>query len=220
MAKRDPFPLQWPENAKRTPTGKRERSRFGIRGQVSFSQSRRELLDELSRLGAANAVITSDLPTRHDGLPYATNVTRDIDSGIAVWFVLPDDHGNLQERVFACDRWVSHAENMRGLALTIAAIRGIDRWGVADAAARAFAGFAALPPGSSGTVPPGPVKRSWREIFGMTAFETLAPPDLLAIARSRHRERIKVAHPDAGGSHEAAAEINAALAEAEQELAP
>lgn len=62
------------------------------------------------------------------------------------------------------------------------------------------------------------LKRSWREIFAMAAFETLASPDLLAIARSRHRERIKAAHPDVGGSHELAAELNDAMAEAEKEL--
>jgi hypothetical protein len=111
---------------------------------------------------------------------------------------------------------------MQAIAKSIEAMRGLDRWGVGDIVSRAFSGFNALPPGSSdgeATAPQQPVKRSWREVFGMTAFETLAPPDLLAIARSRHRAAIKIAHPDAGGSHEAAAELNAALADAEQELA-
>jgi hypothetical protein len=218
---RQPFPLQWPDGWTRTPARDRTRSRFGHRssGQVSFSGARQALLDELSRLGAANVVITSDLPTRNDGLPYASG--RAEDPGIAVWFILADARGNNQERVLPCDKWPTHAENMQAIAKSVEAMRGLDRWGVGDVVTRAFAGFNALPPGSGDgepTAPQQPAKRSWREIFGMTAFETLAAPDLLAIARSRHRAAIKIAHPDAGGSHDDAAELNAALAEAEQEL--
>jgi len=42
--------------------------------------------------------------------------------------------------------------------------------------------------------------------------------DRLATVKTRHRDLIKKAHPDAGGSHEIAAELNAATAEAEREL--
>lgn len=220
MAKRDPFPLQWPDGWNRTKPGNRERSRFGFRssGQVSFSQARQELLDEMSRLGAANVVLTSDLPIRNDGLPYANG--RSDDPGIAVWFVLADGAGKHQERVFACDKWRSHAENMTAIARSIEAMRGLDRWGAGDVVTRAFAGFAALPPPSGPeVVPQQPAKRSWREVFEMfSVYDAIPPSDILAIVRVRHRNAIKVAHPDAGGSHELAAEINNALAEAEQEL--
>lgn len=207
MAKREPYPLQWPDGWKRTKSHYRLRSRFGNSGHVSFSNARHSLLVELDRLGAANAVITSDLPTRHDGLPYANG--RAEDPGVAVWFVLPNERGNLEERVFACDKWLSHAENMQAIAKSIEAMRGLERWGAADVVQRAFSGFAALPPG----VPLGPAKRPWREVLGVSALE-----GVLDVAKRAHRDLIRKHHPDAGGSHELAAEINAALAEAEREL--
>jgi hypothetical protein len=220
---REPFPLQWPDGWKRTPADERRRSNFGYRstGQVSFSGARQHLLDELARLGAANVVITSDLPTRHDGLPYANG--RAEDPGIAVWFAFPNTvSGRVEERVFACDKWRSHAENMQAIAKSIEAMRGLDRWGAGDVVARAFAGFNALPAGDGtevGAAPPPPRKRSWREVLGMYfASESIPIEDQLVVARARHRNLIKQAHPDAGGSHELAAEINAALAEAEREL--
>lgn len=214
MSRREPFPLQWPEGWKRTAI--RSKSKFGHKGsgQVSLSNALFFLREELQRLGARNAVITSDLPTRNDGLPYADG--RATDPGIAVWFVL-DGH----ERVFACDKWKSAAENMQSIALSIEAMRGLTRWGASDIVTRAFTGFSALPPGSgddgAAAPPPKPV-RTWRQVFGVEAFETLGPDDLLAVVRGRHRAQIKTAHPDAGGSHDLAAELNAALAEAEREL--
>lgn len=215
--KREPFPLQWPEGWKRTPQHSRSKSKFGHKGsgQVSLSNALFFLREELDRLKARNAVITSDLPTRNDGLPYADG--RATDPGIAVWFVL-DGH----ERVFACDKWRSAAENMQSIALSIEAMRGLTRWGASDIVTRAFTGFSALPPGSGaeenvGTPPPR--KRDWREVFNVgESLRGLPPSDLLAVIKSRHRDRIRTAHPDAGGNVTEAAELNAALTEAESEL--
>jgi hypothetical protein len=220
VSMREPFPLQWPDGWKRTTVVDRARSRFGFRGQVSFSQARTELLLELERLGAANVVLTSDLPVRSDGLPYANG--RADDPGIAVWFLLPDERGNMQERVFACDKWRTHAENMTAIARSVEAMRGLDRWGAGDVVTRAFAGFNALPPGNGeSAAPQQPVKRSWREVFSIAKpLEELSNSELLALVYARHRAAIKTAHPDAGGSHEVAAELNAAMADAEAELQP
>lgn len=222
--KRDPFPLQWPDGWKRTRPALRDRSKFGFRssGQVSFSGARTELLTELGRLGAINAVITSDLPTRNDGLPYANG--RSDDPGIAVWFLLAGANGRHEERVFACDKWRSHAENMTAIARSIEAMRGLDRWGAGDVVTRAFAGFAALPPGGGGEqqLPqqPATVVRSWQEVFEVDALvDAVGPRDLLAIVKARHRDKIKQHHPDLGGDPAIAIELNAALAAAEQELA-
>ena len=211
---REPFPLQWPDGWKRTPADRRQRSSFGFRnqGQVQFAAARNDLLAELERLGAANVVLTSDLPTRGDGMPYANG--RADDPGIAVWFVLHD-----AERVFACDKWKSHAENMKAIAKSIEALRGLERWGASDVVTRAFSGFNALPPGGDSEYEGGRVitKKPWREVIGGT-WPQLERAELLVLARARHRVAIKNVHPDAGGSHELAAELNAALAEAEIEL--
>lgn len=153
--------------------------------------------------GGSQIVITSDLPLRNDGLPYANGACND--PGLAIYWV---ERGH--EQVIACDRWVNISFNMRAIDLSINALRGLDRWGASEMVERAFAGFAALPSG--------PVERSWRDIIG-GEWPSLDPSELLAIARARHRNAIKTAHPDAGGSHERAAELNAALAKAEVELA-
>lgn len=210
--RREPFPLDWPEGFPRTKAGDRERSRFGVRGQVPFANARREMLAELEQLSAVNVLLTSDLPTRHDGLPYATS--RSDDPGIAVWFLLPDARGKLHERVFPCDKWRTHAENMTAIARTVEAMRGMDRWGVGQVIERAFAGFAALP---SGTVPPASVVRPWRDVLG-GVWPELDMGELLVLAKSRYRKLIADAHPDAGGNHVVAAELNVAIAAAEAEL--
>lgn len=214
--KREPYPLQWPGGWKRTQPRHRLRSRFGFRGsgQVSFANARRDVLLELERLGAANVVITSDLPTRGDGLPYANG--RADDAGIAVWFVL-----RKQERVFACDKWRSHAENLLAIALSIEAMRGLERWGAGDVVTRAFSGFAALPAGGDTSVEQEPalVVRSWQEVFEVGALvDVVSQADLLAIVKARHRDKIKQCHPDLGGDAQIAIELNAALSEAEREL--
>lgn len=204
---RSPYPLQWPDGWKRTTW--RETPRF----QGQFARDRDSVIHQLKRMGCSNIVVTSDLPTRNDGLPYANATCTD--PGIAVWWVKKG-----REQVIACDRWRTVSFNMRAIDLSIEAMRGIDRWGTSNMVERAFAGFAALPPGSDGTLPPQPAKRSWREVLGVPAVAGLTNTDLLAIAKARHREAIKLAHPDAGGDVAVAAELNAALAEAESELAP
>lgn len=209
---RSPYPLQWPPDTERTKSASRQRSRFGgnNRGRISPYEAAKSLREELRLLGAINPVITSQLPTRSDGLPYSDGTPSD--PGVAVWFTL----GGI-ERVFACDAWITPGENMRALEHTINAMRGVERWGVASAEERIFSGFAALPPGSSGTVPSGPPP--WRETLG-GSWPELDAADTLAIAKARHRAAIQSAHPDAGGSHELAAALNAALAAAELELSP
>lgn len=213
---RRPYPLQWPPGQKRTKSADRRHSKFGAVARGSYSreppsayEAAKELLHELKLLGAGWVVITSQLPTRNDGLPYADG--RSDDPGIAVWFVL-DGH----ERVFACDCWHRPGENLRAIALSIGAMRGLERWGMADVMERTLAGFTALPAGD-------PAKRGWREVFGVEALvDTLlgsSSDDLIAVVKARHRKLIAEAHPDAGGTDARAAELNAALDEAEKELA-
>lgn len=213
--KRDPYPLQWPSDWKRVAF--RELPRFKAR----FAQDRDSVIHQLKRMGGSHVVITSDLPTRNDGLPYANATCSD--PGVAVYWVKRG-----RESVIACDRWRHVTYNLRAIDMTLEALRGIDRWGASTMVEKAFAGFAALPPPSGPeVVPPQPAKRSWRDVLGsaingapMMPWPDLGPDELLAVAKSRHRKLIVLAHPDAGGSQDLAAELNAAMAEAEQELKP
>jgi hypothetical protein len=213
MSKRAPYPLDWPEGVPRT------RSRYGSDFDKSrgFNAARDGALDQLRLFRASHVVITSNLPTNSRGMPHSGSVGSLTDPGIAVYWVKAG-----KEHVIACDRWRTCMENMRAIEKTLEAIRGIARWGSTEMVEQAFAGFAALPPGTGEYTAPEHKPLTWREIFkmaGMPAFEHLAAKDLLAVVKARHRELIKTAHPDfAGGGHMRAAELNAALAEAEKEL--
>lgn len=199
---REPFPLQWPDGWARTPFDDRSVSRF----VTGMARALRELLRELNLLGAANVVITSDLPRRPNGMPYGEAA----DAGIAVWFVLDGE-----ERVFACDRWALAAENVHAIALSIAALRGIERWGAGDIVVRAFQGFKALPaPGATAN----PTARPWWVVLCVIRNPLEPPAATLAKARRAYRMLMRVAHPDAGGEHDQAAELTNAMEQARAEL--
>lgn len=208
-SKRLPYPLQWPAGWKRTDNWRRHKPRFVSR----FAQDRDSVLRQLKLRRGSHIVITSDLPVRNDGLPYANSNCSD--PGIAVYWV---EKGH--EHVIACDRWRTVSDNLRAIEMSLDALRALDRWGASETVEKAFAGFAALPPGDGTHTPPAsPSKRPWRSVFSIEGvFAQLGHADLLAVVRSRYRMRMQTAHPDAGGSHELAAELNGALEEAELEL--
>lgn len=204
---RQPFPLQWPTGWARST--RRQRSRFSATLFAALTQLRAEL----ERLGARNAVITSNLPVNSRGNPYG----HAEDPGIAVWFVL-----NGQERVLVCDRWDEAGHNMHAIALTIEAMRGLERWGTGDVVARAFAGFTALPPPAAEHDAAPPAWVAALEIPTST-YEAMTRDDnglanLAGIVRVHHRELIRERHPDHGGSHDAAVRLNQALADAEKDI--
>jgi hypothetical protein len=152
--------------------------------------------DELRRLGASGVVITTNVPTRQDGLPYSSAREPD-DPGVAVYFRLSG-----AVHCLACDRWDRVADNLAAVAHHVAAMRGQSRWGVGSVE-QAFAGYRALPAAAA--------KRPWWELLGFSQL-----PARLEIARDAWREWIFKAHPDRGGTANQAAEINAAMAEAER----
>lgn len=118
----EPYPLQWIPGKPRTPSHQRKRSQF----QVSFAKARDGLLLELSRLGASNIIISSNVQTRRDGLPYA-NFREPDDPGVAVYFKTFK-----KEYALSCDRWDRAKDNLRAIGKHIEALRGIERWGVSS----------------------------------------------------------------------------------------
>lgn len=183
----DAFPLQWPQGFSRTKF--RKRAAF----KASFAQSRDGIMHELRLLGAKLPVLSTNVPLRRDGLPYAGGSELLPDPGVAVYFTLDGKQMSL-----ACDLWVRVSDNLRAVELTISAMRGMDRWGVSDMLNRAFSGFAALPPPSD----------HWSDVLdinqhaGIDAIEEV------------YRAKMKRAHPDIGGSVEASQRLNKAISEA------
>jgi hypothetical protein len=190
------FPLHWPEGWKRCPSY----ARGHLQGRTGFGVARDRLLRELRLLGAQHVVLSSNIPLRRDGLPYA-DFRRPDDPGVAVYFLY-----RKRQMCFACDRYYMTEDNVRAIALTIEALRGIERWGASDMIERAFTGFQAIAEKS---------QRSWREVFGFKPGEVVILPDGL---RDRFRQLAHERHPDHGGSNAAMTELNIAYAQAKQEL--
>lgn len=132
------YPLAWPEGWTRTADEDRRRhSQF----QTTFDKARRDLLDELRKLGAEDVVISSWLPFRKDGQPRADIARfRMEDPGVAVYFTL-----RKRQMVMARDAYESVHDNLRSIGLGVAHLRGLERHGGGTMIERAFAGFAALP---------------------------------------------------------------------------
>lgn len=197
----DRYPLTWPAGRPRT------RSRISSRFQVSLSASAREVMRELKLLGATDIILSSNMPTRQDGLPYAQQ-SEPADPGIAVWFrrrvpsPQPPHTWTTKSFVVACDTYRRVRENMRAIAVTVAALRTIDRHGAGTMLEQAFSGFAALPPAGA--------KKDWWDVLGVPLAASPAE------VRTAYFALAKIHHPDAAGGNTARmAEINAAYAEFE-----
>ena len=198
------YPLTWPDGWPRT-RSREQWSRF----KVTQNQAQDRLMHELELLGARDIIMSTNIKLRNDGLPYA-NQPRMQDPGVAVYF----KHKN-KPMVFACDKFDKVGDNIHSIGLTVAALRGIERWGASDMMERAFTGFSALPP-------PGAVVTAnppWREVLDMGNDLDASRETLLARAERRYKVLAKDAHPDkTEGSHDRMQPLNWAREQARQEL--
>lgn len=201
------YPLAWPEGWPRTPDDQRK-SQYQLR--ASFDAARRKLYEELRRLGAASAVISCNLALRVDGQHRVDQAeSRLADPGVAVYFAIDG-----RPMVMASDRYETCAANLRSVGLAVEYLRGLERHGGGHMMARAFGGFAQLPPPEGAAAP---AERPWREVFAPLP-DGLAKADLLLIVEARYRAAARTAHPDQGGSNETMIQLNAALARAREDL--
>lgn len=175
------YPLQWPISRPRKKYP--ERSNF----DVALGRSIQDVQDEVRRLGGINLVISSNLPVRRDGMPYA-NSSQPADRAVAVYFKYKQ-----KPMCFACDRWDKVQDNMRAIAKTIDALRGIERWGSGSMVEQAFTGFMAL------AAP----EQSW-QVLGISSHATRAEIE------GAHSRLAMKHHPDRGGDTNTMARINAA----------
>lgn len=180
------YPLAWPVGHPRVEAWRRQRSQF----KMSLAQSRDSLMDELYMLGADEITISSNVG--------GISAKQPDDPGVAVYFTLDDE-----KHVMAVDKWSRVEDNLRALAKTVGAMRGIERWGTSGMMRRAFGAFKQLASSNA---------RPWWEVLEVPRNATLE------IAKLAHRQLAFRDHPDRGGSHERMAELNVALADAEREL--
>lgn len=168
------FPLRWPPGQPRTK--KPRRAKF----QITPAAARQDLLHELAQLGARGVVLSTNVPLRRDGLYF------EVDG---------------EEHEIACDVWDSVKDNIRAIGLSVAALRGIERWGSTSLMKRVFSAFRMLQ---------GPAQKLWWDVLGV---EPTAGPDEV---RAAYRARALEVHPDHGGDEAKMAELNAAKEQAEK----
>jgi hypothetical protein len=198
------YPLTWPMGQPRT----KNCGESAFKLPIGIARDR--LLNELRLLDTRDVVISSNLPMRRDGLPYA-NASEPSDPGVAVYFdrrvgveVRHDPSGIARTAsawkpyVIACDTYRRFVWNLRAVGVTVEALRTIQRHGASSMLEQAFTGFAALPAHSNGAKP-------WWEVLGVSEGATADE------IKAAWIELSKIHHPDTGGSHERMVEINAAF---------
>lgn len=200
------YPLTWPDGWKRVSS--RQRARFGKQQtyynenykktmwagtkRLTVAQGVERILRELGLMGVSegNAIISTNVPTRLDGLPYS-NAAAPADPGAAVYWKIRE-----RQQCMAIDIYDSVADNLAAIAATLEALRAIERHGGAAILERAFRGFTALPERSGG--------KSWRDVL---RFPALTIPTE-AMVKDHFREIATEVHPDKdGGSRDAFEEL-------------
>lgn len=191
------YPLSWPVGWKRTGPMSRRSAMFRENGsngrRLEVGDGTARVIDELRRMGVAtlDIIISSDLRVRSDGLPYASQNTRGIDPGVAVYWPAPGS--KTAQRCIAADLYDRIADNMAAIAATLEALRAVERHGGATILNRAFMGFTALP-----------APEQWFSVLGVPANAFRSQVD------AAWRALISAAHPDKPGASGDPARINTA----------
>lgn len=185
-------PLQWPIGWARARHRSRSQFRSGIHWP-SVAETADDLTAELARLGAREIVITTNLPVSRGGR-FNGEAAMPYDVGASVFFRVD---GN--PRALACDKWLRVACNLRAISKHVEAIRGQARWGCGSIE-QALGGYKLL------TALDAP--KLWYEVLGL--------PPSASWAEVERRRAVLLAqhHPDRGGAHAQAADINRAFDEA------
>ena len=195
------YPLAWPAQYPRA-----KHLRTSAFDKHPFGRCRNTLKRELTNLGAKQIVLSSNVPLKQDGDPYARFGTIE-DRGVAVYFVYKG-----KTTVLACDTYDRIECNVWAIQKTVNYLRAIDRYGVSDFLASAFAGFKALPPGRGAEPPP----TCW-EILRITK-----PTATLESLRRAYAAVLREAHPDTSidGNAEKVERVTRAFDECVRELVP
>lgn len=181
------YPLQWPPGFPRTPRDKREKGRF----RTTLSAALNSLRHEVRMLGGDQASKLLVLSSNY------TLGENPADTGVVAYFVYDG-----AQIAIPCDRWLKIEDNVKAIALTIEAMRGMERWGAKHMIRAMFTGFRAIEA-------PRKWKRSWREVLGLGQDE-----QGVVEIDAAFRAKAKKAHPDAGGTKEEFEELVAARDEA------
>lgn len=188
-------PLSWPPGRPRTPPAQRRNAKFDR--SRSFGATLSGMLSELERFGAMNVVLSTNLKPRFEGMPRGAEPT---DPGVAVYFAR-------EQRTYciATDVYARVDENLRAIALTVEAMRAIERHGAGQMVEAALTGFRALPASASSMEP------YWWQVLNV---DVLCP---LETAQAAYRQLAAQTHPDKqGGDRERFERVQAAWEQAQK----
>jgi hypothetical protein len=165
----DRYPLTWPLHVPRTPAPKRIAGSF----MVTSDKAMEELVKEVRLSGGTGLIISSNVPLRRDGLPYA-NAREPDDPGVAVYFTRKG-----RQVCIPCDTYDRRWKNIRAIGLSIKDMRGPEMRGCAAITDAAYTGFLALP------APGAPQAQGWWMVLGIPRPSD--PTDINAAYRDRVR---------------------------------
>lgn len=132
-------------------------------------------------MGGKNVVLSSN---------YTLGCENPKDSGVVAYF-----HWDGVELAIPCDRWLRVEHNVQAIALTIEAMRGMERWGAKHMIKSMFTGFKQISNGS---------ELPWWEILEVSQSST---PDFVT---AQYRRLAKLHHPDTGGDRETFLKVQSA----------
>ena len=196
---------QWP--------GEKTKGRQGSPFRSTYIQTLDLLETELGQLRAREIVLQAFISwndLRNDGLPKSNAAFSDP----VVILTFESKHGALS---YPCDRYADWQANLRAIALSLEALRAVNRYGVTRRAEQ-YQGWRQIAPASD---QPFPNKEAATLYLAGHAYEPEHWPEdfarkLLTDATHRKNAFLRAAaklHPDkAGGSHEDFVKLQAALA--------
>lgn len=181
------------------PAATRRQSQF----DTTWTKTVRQLSREIDHLGGRDVVIEADVreqDIRIDGMLRAN--ARPSSPAVVVAFDTRD-HGPM---LYRCDRYVtgwrtegadSWQHNVRAIALTLEALRAVDRYGATETGQQ-YAGFKALPSGTAMPASPMTADEAW-SIIGSYQSATIAHFRLHHSAdelKAAYRRARAANHPD------------------------
>lgn len=184
------FPLAWPVGWPRTAA--RQSGPYRTELSTALNNLRSQLRLLCGETAARTLVLSSN---------YTLGSDNPADPGVVAYFTW-----EREAMAIPCDRWQKIAHNCQAIALTIEAMRAMERHGAKHMIKAMFRGFAALP---------APNRVDWRGTLGF------APDQQPSLDQIQYRRRTLAAqhHPDLGGNDAVMAEINAAADAAMAEIA-
>lgn len=184
------YPLAWPHGIPRTEGARRQASQF----KTTLAPALKNVENSLRRFGEATGKATSGIVISSN---YTLGDQKPSDPGVAVWFVWQGS-----ERCIAVDRYRGLHENLQAIHHILEARITEARHGGLRIVEQTFTGFIALP---------APDVFGGRTCWEVLGVQPNAPRETIEAA---HRELARKVHPDAGGTTEGMAQLNAARDEA------